>query len=104
MICSPNIQNEAVWAQAIQEKTKLYRGVRPDSFTDWTTRDWTKDVGKDLAIKYIGIEYENAVDEQKKELRDYKKRTKTQTQLPPVEPVPMTTEEIEEDLSRVSDG
>lgn len=100
----PKTPEEAVWAQAIQEKTKLYRGVRPDSFTDWTTRDWTKDVGKDLAIKYIGIEYENAVDEQKKELRDYKKRTKTQTQLPPVEPVPMTIEEIEEDLSRVSDG
>jgi hypothetical protein len=93
----PKTPEEAVWAQAIQEKTKLYRGVRPDAFTDWSTRDWTKDVGKDLAIKHIDLEYENAVYEQKKELREFKKRVKTQTQLPQVEPVPLT---IEEDLSQ----
>jgi len=105
-ISLPKTPEEAVWAQAIQEKTKLYRGVRPDSFTDWSTRDWTKDVGKDLAIKYIDIEYENAVYEQKKELKDYKKKVKVQeeqNQLPQVEPVPMTIEEIEEDLSQGQD-
>jgi hypothetical protein len=37
------------------------------------------------------------VDEQKKELRDYKKKTKAQTPLPQVEPVPLT---IEEDLHK----
>ena len=97
----PKTPEEAVWAQAIQEKTKLYRGVRPDAFTDWSTRDWTKDVGKDLAIKSIDIEYENAVYEQKKELREYKKKAKAQEeqiQPPQVEPVPMTIEEIKEDL------
>jgi len=40
--------------------------------------------------------YERAVDEQKKELRDYRKGAKAQVQPPHVEPVPLT---IEEDLS-----
>jgi phage-related protein len=52
--------------------------------------------------------YEQAVDEQKAELRQYKKKTKTQTQLPQIEPIPLTIEEIEEDLSQgqgeVSEG
>lgn len=100
-VALPKTPEEAVWAQAIQEKTKLYRGVRPDAFTDWSTRDWTKDVGKDLAIKYIDIEYENAVYEQKKELKEYKKKAKAQerqTQLPQVEPVLLTVEEKEENF------
>ena len=37
------------------------------------------------------------VDEQRAELRQYKKKAKAQTQLPQVEPVPLT---IEEDLSQ----
>lgn len=41
--------------------------------------------------------YEQAVDEQKKELREYKRKSKAQTQLPQVEPVPSI---IEEDLSQ----
>jgi len=41
--------------------------------------------------------YERAVDEQKKELREYKKKQKAQNQLPQVEPVPMA---IEDDLSQ----
>ena len=94
----PKTPEEAVWAQTVENNTKLYRGVRPDAFTDWSTRDWTKETGKDLAIKWIDGEYEKAVDEQKKELRDYKKRAKTQTQHPQVEHVPMTIEKIEKDL------
>ena len=49
------------------------------------------------ALKYMSYWYERAVDEQKKELRDYKKKAKTQIQLPHVEPVPLA---IEEDLSQ----
>ena len=77
----PKTPEEVVWDQTVEHNTKLYRGVRPDAFTDWPTRDWTKETGKDLAIKWIDGEYEKAVDEQKKELKDYKKRAKTQTQL-----------------------
>ena len=58
------------------------------------------ETGKSLAIKWVDGEYEKAVDEQKKELREYKKRAKSQIQLPEVEPVPLT---IEEDLSQ-ADG
>jgi hypothetical protein len=47
--------------------------------------------------KYMERWYERAVDEQRAELRVYKKRAKSQTQLPQVEPVPLT---IEEDLSQ----
>jgi hypothetical protein len=94
----PKTPEEAVWAQMVQDKTKLYRGVRPDSFTDWSTSDWTKEVGKDLTIKLIDTEYEVAVNEQKKEQREFKKRAKTQTQLPQVEPVPLIIEAIEDDI------
>jgi hypothetical protein len=93
----PKTPEEAVWAQTVEHNTKLYRGVRPDAFTDWSTRDWAKETGKDLAITWIDGEYEKAVDEQKKELREYKKRAKSQTQLPQVEPVPLI---IEDDLSQ----
>jgi hypothetical protein len=94
----PKTPEEAVWAQMVQEKTNLYRGVRPDSFTDWSTREWTEEVGKDLTVKWIDGEYEKAVDEQKKELKEYKKKAKAQ--LPQVEPVPMTIEIIEENPSQ----
>jgi hypothetical protein len=40
--------------------------------------------------------YERAVDEQKKELREFKKKAKA---LPPqIEPIPLTVEDIGEDL------
>jgi hypothetical protein len=87
----PKTPEEAVWAQMVQEKTRLYKGVRPDAFTDWSTREWTEQVGKDLTVKWIDGEYENAVCEQKKELKEYRKRAKAQ--LPQVEPVPLTIEE-----------
>ena len=45
----------------------------------------------------MGYWYERAVDEQKAELRQYKKKAKTQIQLAQVEPVPMT---IVADLSQ----
>ena len=84
----------------VQEKTKLYRGVRPDSFTDWSTKEWTKETGKSLAVKWIHEEYEKAVGEQKKEVKEFKRKAKAQAQLPQVEPVPLT---IEEDLSQARD-
>ena len=99
-IALPKTPEEAVWAQMVQEKTKLYRGVRPDSFTDWSTKEWTKETGKSLAVKWIHEEYEKAVGEQKKEVKEFKRKAKAQAQLPQVEPVPLT---IEEDLSQARD-
>jgi hypothetical protein len=91
----PKTPEEAVWAQVVEDKTNYYKGSRPDALTEWSTRNWTEEVGKEFAAKMMDVEYEMAVTEQKKELREYKKKAKAQ--LPQVEPVPLT---IEEDLSQ----
>ncbi len=92
-VALPKTPEEAVWAQIVENNTKIYRGVRPDAFTDWSTRDWTKETGKSLSIKRIDGEYEQAVNEQRKELRDFKKRLKAQgalPQLPQIELIPVS--------------
>ena len=55
-----------------------------------------EELSQEDTFELMGYWYEQAVDEQKKELREYKKKTKTPTQLPEVEPVPLT---IEDNLS-----
>jgi len=99
----PKTPEEAVWAQVVEEKTNIYKGSRPDALTEWSTKKWTEDVGKELAAKMLDVEYEMAVTEQKKELKEYKKKAKAQerrSQLLQIEPMPITIEEIEveEDL------
>ena len=54
------------------------------------------DLTKDDVAGMMRFWYEQAVDEQKKELREYKKKAKSQTQLQ-IEPVPLTIESIKED-------
>ena len=93
----PKTPEEALWAQVVEDKTNYYKGSRPDALTEWSTRDWTEEVGKEYAAKMMDVEYEMAVTEQKTELREYKKRAKSQTQLPQIEPVPLT---IEKELSQ----
>jgi hypothetical protein len=92
----PKTAEEAVWAQTVKEKTYYYRASRPDALTDFSTRNWAEEVGTQYAAKMMDIEYEQAVDEQKKELREYKKRTKIQPLPPQVEPIPPTIEIIKE--------
>jgi hypothetical protein len=87
----PKTPEEAVWAQVVEDKTNYYKGSRPDALTEWSTRNWTEEVGKEYAAKMMDVEYEMAVTEQKKELRMYTKKAKAQ--LPQVEPVPLTIEE-----------
>lgn len=94
----PKTPEEAVWAQVVEEKTNHYKGSRPDALTEWSTRNWTEEVGKEFAAKMMDLEYEKAVTEQKKELKEYKKKAKAQ--LPQVELVPLTTETVEGDLSK----
>ena len=53
-----------------------------------------QDLAREDTQEMMRFWYEQAVDEQKKELREYKKKLKVQ-----VEPVPMTIEPIEQDLS-----
>jgi len=81
----------------VEDKTNYYKGSRPDALTEWDTRKWTEEVGKNYAAKMMDIEYETAVAEQKAELRLYKKKAKNQ--LPQVEPVPLTIEQDQIDKS-----
>ena len=102
-ITLPKTPEEAVWSQVVEDKTNLYKGSRPDALTEWSTKKWTEDVGKQLAAQMLAVEYEEAVREQKREIKDSKNRTKAQeAQLQPlqIEPVPLTIEDIEEDPSQ----
>jgi hypothetical protein len=93
----PDTPEEAIWKQAVERRLHTYAALRPDAFSDWSERNHMSDLAKEDAAGMMRYWYERAVDEQKKELRDYKKRTKTQTQLPQIEPVHLT---IEEDLAQ----
>ena len=74
----PKTPEEALWAQVVEDKTNYYKGSRPDALTEWSTRNWTEEVGKEFAAKMMDVEYEMAVTEQKKELKEFKKKAKTQ--------------------------
>lgn len=91
----PDTPEEVVWRQAVERKTRNYMAVRPDAFSDWSERNHLSDLAKEDAPGMMRYWYERAVDEQKAEIRQYKKKIKAQH--PPVEPVPLT---IEEDLSQ----
>ena len=102
-ITLPKTPEEAVWAQVVEDKTNLYKGSRPDALTEWSTKKWTEDVGKQLAAQMLVAEYEEAVREQKREIKDSKNRAKAQEaqlQALQIEPVPLTIEDIEEDSSQ----
>ena len=69
----------------------VYRGSRPDALDSFSTKQWAKEVGAQLAAKTLYVEYEEAVRDQKKELRESKKREKLQedqSQLPQIELTP----------------
>lgn len=71
--------------------------LRPDSFCDYSVKRHMEELAQEDVHKNMKPWYEIAVDEQKKELKEYKKRAKTQIRLLHMEPVPLT---IEEDLSQ----
>jgi len=91
----PTTPEKAVWDQRAEKELQIYMALRPDSFCEWSVKNQMEELAHADAQRYMGYWYERAVDEQKAELRQYKKKTKTQIQLPQVELVPMT---IEEDL------
>ena len=93
----PVTPERVVWDQRAEKELQIYMALRPDSFCEWSVKNHMEELAHEDAQKYMSYWYERAVDEQKKELRDYKKKAKTQIQLPDVEPVPLT---IEEDLSQ----
>jgi hypothetical protein len=72
--------------------------LRPDSFCEWAVKNQMAELAQEDVAEMMRFWYERAVDEQKKELREFKKKVKAQTQLPKVEPIPLTVEDIEEEL------
>ena len=70
--------------------------MRPDAFADYTLKSEFKDQAEEDTPELMRFWYEQAVEEQKKELREFKKKAKAQ--LPKIEPIPLTVEDIEEDL------
>ena len=92
----PKTPEEAVWAQALKDNTNSIKGSRPDSLTEFSTRNWAEKVGAKLSARVLDLEYEKAVRDQKRELKESKNRAKTQeaqAQLPHVELIPLTIEE-----------
>jgi DNA-binding CsgD family transcriptional regulator len=96
----PDTPERVVWDQATKKKHEIYNALRPDSFCDWMVNNRMEELAREDTQEMMRFWYEQAVDEQRAELRQYKKKLKAQNQLPLVEPVPLT---IEEDLSQGQD-
>ena len=96
----PDTPERAVWDQATKKKHKIYNALRPDSFCDWMVNNKMEELAREDTQGMMRFWYEQAVDEQKKELKEYKKKAKSQTQLREVEPVPLTIEDVVDELSK----
>ena len=84
----PDTPEEAVWKQTKKTKLQRYMALRPDSFCEWSVKNRMEELSQEDTAEMMRYWYERAVDEQKKELRDYRKRAKLQealTQLPQIE-------------------
>jgi len=87
----PTMPERVVWDQRAEKELQIYMALRPDSFCEWSVKNHMEELAHEDARKYMAYWYEMAVDEQKRELREYKKRAKAQAV-----DVPLT---IVEDLS-----
>ena len=92
----PTSPEEAVWEQAVSNRHDAYLAVRPDAFSSYSLKDQFQDQAEEDTPEYMRFWYERAVDEQNKELREFKKKEKAQ--LPKVEPILLTIEDIEGNL------
>jgi hypothetical protein len=77
----PKTPEEVVWAQALEDNTNSIRGSRPDALTEFSTANWAEQVGAKVSAQVLAMEYEKAVKEQKKELKDSKNKAKSQEDL-----------------------
>jgi len=87
----PTMPERVVWDQRAEKELQIYMALRPDSFCEWSVKHHMEELAQEDAQKNMAFWYEMAVDEQKREQRDYKKRAKAQAVN-----VPLT---IVEDLS-----
>jgi hypothetical protein len=86
----PDTPEEVVWKQATEKKLHIYTALRPDSFCAWSVKNHMVELSREDTAGMMRFWYEEAVDEQKAELRQYKKKAKAQEVQ--IEPVPLTIE------------
>jgi DNA-binding CsgD family transcriptional regulator len=91
----PTTPERAVWDQRTEKELQIYMALRPDSFCDWSVKHHMEECAQEDTHKTMKFWYECAVDEQKKELKDYKKRLKAQ-EASRIELAPMTIEPLGE--------
>lgn len=95
----PTTPERAIWDKRAEKELEIYMALRPDSFCDWSVKNHMEDCAHEDVHKHMKLWYEIAVDEQNKELRDYKKKQKAKSKLTNIEPVPIfiETEELSKD-------
>lgn len=84
----PTTPERAVWDQRSEKELQIYMALRLDSFYDWSVKHHMEECAQEDTHKSMRFWFERAVDEQKKELRDYKKKLKASH----IELVPITIE------------
>jgi len=70
----PTTPERAVWDQRAEKELQIYMALRPDSFCEWSVKNHMEELAHEDAQKDMAFWYEMAVDEQKRELREYKKK------------------------------
>jgi hypothetical protein len=89
----PDTPEEVVWKQTTEKRLQVYTALRPDSFCEWSVKNHMEDLAQEDTAEMMRFWYERAVDEQKAEMRQYKKKLKAQevqAQLPQIETIPLT--------------
>jgi hypothetical protein len=74
----PDTPEEVIWRQATEQRLRVYTALRPDSFCEWMVKNRMEELSQEDTAERMRFWYERAVDEQKKELREYKKKLKAQ--------------------------
>jgi len=72
----PDTPEEVIWKQATEQRLHVYTALRPDSFCEWMVKNRMEELSQEDTAERMRFWYERAVDEQKKELREYKKKLK----------------------------
>jgi len=98
----PTTPEKAIWDERAEKELQIYMALRPDSFCDWSVERHMQEIAQEDSHKSLRFWYDRAVDEQRAELRQYKKKLKiqeNQAHLSQTEIAPLTVELVEEELS-----
>jgi hypothetical protein len=74
----PTTPERAIWDQETKRKHEIYTALRPDSFCDWSINNRMEELAREDTQEMMRYWYEQAVDEQRTELRQYKKKLKAE--------------------------